>query len=102
MKRLRMELTGTHTPPYGRHMETAPDVASRIRAAIVAAERTPAWVARKAGIALTTLNRKLNGGADFTVGEIRRIAQALRVPASSLLPDDFFEISARAEKKAVA
>lgn len=70
-------------------MNTAQEVASLIKAAMDAAERTPSWVSRKAAIALTTLNRKLEGGADFTVGEVRRIAVALRVPASSLLPHDF-------------
>ncbi len=71
-------------------METTETVATLVKGAMSAAERTPTWVARKAGIALTTLNRKLEGGADFTVGELRRIAVALRVPAASLLPEDFF------------
>ena len=72
-------------------MDTTQTVAALVKEAMKAAERTPTWVARKAGIALTTFVRKLEGGADFTVGELRRIAMALQVSASSLLPDDFFE-----------
>lgn len=71
-------------------METRQEVALLVKGAMDAAERTPSWVSRKAGIALTTLNRKLEGVTDFTVSEIRRIAVALRVPASSLLPEGFF------------
>lgn len=79
------------TEAYGFHMNTTLEVATRIKAAITTAERTPTWVGRKAAIALTTLNRKLDGGADFTVSEVHRIALALRVPTASLLPEEFFE-----------
>ncbi|MBN7792393.1 helix-turn-helix domain-containing protein [Microbacterium esteraromaticum] len=75
-------------------MNTTQEVAAIVKAAMKAAERTPTWVARKAGIALTTLNRKLEGGADFTVGELRRIAAALKMPAAALLPEDFFAMAA--------
>lgn len=70
-------------------MDTTQEVAERINEAIAAAERSNAWVARKAVIALTTLNRKLDGGTDFTVSEVRRIAHALAVAPASLLPDEF-------------
>lgn len=80
-------------------MNTAMEVATCIKGAMRAAERSPSWVSRKAAIALTTLNRKLDGGADFTVGEVHRIATALGVPAAALLPVEFL---AGAESQAVA
>lgn len=80
---------------YGVHMETKhppqPTVPTLIEAARKEADRSKKWTATKAGMSETTFYRKLNGGPDFTVGEVARIAQALRVPAASLLPQDFFE-----------
>lgn len=52
-------------------------------------ERSKKWTAQKAGIALTTFHRKLNGGADFTVTELIRIAQVLGVHPADLLPGQF-------------
>ena len=57
--------------------------------AVRKAERTNKWVAEKAGIALSTFNRKLAGHVDFTVSELMNIAKALGIPAHSLLPAEF-------------
>lgn len=88
-------LRGFQTVTYGVHMETNPPppttVPSLIDAARKEADRSKKWTATKAGMSETTFYRKLNGGPDFTVGEVARIAQALRVPAASLLPQDFFD-----------
>lgn len=47
---------------------------------------TTSSVSLKTGIARTTLNRKLAGGADFGVYEVARIAMALGVDPESFLP----------------
>lgn len=53
------------------------------------AERTKKWTADRAGIPETTFRRKLRAGADFTVGEVARIAKALGISPSELLPVEF-------------
>lgn len=60
-----------------------------IEAAMTAAERTKTWTAAKAGIPPTTFQRKLREGASFTVPEVARIAKALGVHPSELLPAVF-------------
>lgn len=64
-----------------------------VEAARAAAERSKQWVADKSGIPISTFNRKLAGHSDFTVNEIARIAQALGVRPSTLLPDVFREVA---------
>lgn len=71
-------------------METKPtETAGLITDAMRVAERSKTWTAGKAGLALSTFDRKLRGGGDFTVGEVARIARALQVHPSSLLPPEF-------------
>lgn len=53
------------------------------------ADRTKKWTADRAGIPETTFRRKLRGGADFTVGEVARIAKALSISPGELLPPEF-------------
>lgn len=53
------------------------------------ADRTRKWTAERAGIPETTFRRKLRAGADFTVGEVARIAKALSISPSELLPSEF-------------
>lgn len=48
-----------------------------------------AAVALKSGIARTTLIRKMHGGAEFGVYELVRIAGAIGVNPSKLLPQEF-------------
>ena len=64
-----------------------------VEAAIRAAERSQSWVAEKAGMTAGTLRRKTRSG-EFTVPEIARIAAALGVRPSDLLPEDFRPASA--------
>lgn len=42
-------------------------------------------LAERAGMATSTLSRRLTGESDFTVGELYRIADVLGVPAAALL-----------------
>lgn len=74
---------------YGFRMDTNPTTIDRILKAMEAAERSQKWTADKAGFSVTTLHRKLHGGADFTVGEVARIARALGIRPLTLLPDEF-------------
>ncbi len=63
--------------------------AELIEEARLRAERSQKWTAEKSGIAISTFKRKINGGADFTIDETRRVAQALDVKPYALLPVDF-------------
>ena len=45
-------------------------------------------IARKAGIPLTTFNRKLDGHADFTLRELGKIAEALDRQLADILPSE--------------
>ena len=80
-------------PVYGVHMATNNTIrnttAENIRHAIMAADRSHRWVADRSGIAMSTLRRKLAGGADFGVLEVVRIANALNVHPADLLPAEF-------------
>ena len=60
-----------------------------IQSAIEADDRTRAWTARKAGISITTFNRKMQGGAPFTLPELARIASVLNRHPADLLPSEF-------------
>lgn len=65
--------------------EAATNVAKEIdKAGIPVAE-----VALKSGIARTTLTRKMHGGAEFGVYELVRIAAAIKVRPSMLLPKEY-------------
>lgn len=46
-------------------------------------------LAKNSGIAYATLNRRVRGGGAWTATEIARVAIALRIPASKLLPEEF-------------
>jgi lambda repressor-like predicted transcriptional regulator len=70
-------------------MTTNQTTASLIAEALERAERSVSWVAEKAGMAPSTLRRKLRGTRDFTTGEVASIADALGVSPSSLLPPEF-------------
>lgn len=65
------------------------ELIEKIATAIAAEERTLSWVADKTGIARVTLGRKMKGGASFTVPEVARIAEALKIEPASLLPAPF-------------
>ena len=74
-------------------MATTPDTpettANVIQKAMDDADRTAKWTADRAGIADPTFRRKLNGGGDFTVSEVARIAKALSIHPADLLPAEF-------------
>jgi len=72
-------------------MTTETSAADKVAEAIEKAERSKKWTAEKAGMADVTLRRKLRGGGDFTVSELARIAHALSIHPSELLPDEFHE-----------
>lgn len=78
---------------YGSHMNTS-TTATLIKDAISSEERTYTWTANKAGMSPATMRRKLNGGADFTIGEVARIAAALGKAPADLLPREFRTASA--------
>lgn len=78
------------TRAYVVHMDTNPDtVAGRVKAAMSTANQSIKGTAEAAGIPLTTYRRKLAGHTDFTVAELARIADALNVAPSTLLPAEF-------------
>lgn len=70
-------------------MDTKQDASNIILQAILDAERSQQWVANKSGIPVSTLRRKLQGHADFRLGEVASIAQALNLAPASLLPTEF-------------
>jgi transcriptional regulator with XRE-family HTH domain len=65
------------------------EAADLVQSAIEKAERSKRWTCQKAGFSPTTFQRKLAGGSEFTLGELARIANALSIPVTDLLPDDF-------------
>ncbi|MFS0854583.1 helix-turn-helix domain-containing protein [Microbacterium sp. 179-I 3D4 NHS] len=66
---------------FERHL-----VAEAVADALQGEKRSKRWLARRSEIPLSTLRRKMQGKADFTVTEIARIAEALEVSPASLLP----------------
>lgn len=70
-------------------MTTKQEIAHNIQKAIDEAERSKKWTAEKAGIALSTFHRKMNGGAEFTIEELMRIADVLNTRPVNLLPAVF-------------
>lgn len=65
--------------------------AERVRDAMEVAERSKSWTASKVGIPIATFSRKAQGHTDFTLTELMKIARALNVEPSALLPDPFRE-----------
>lgn len=64
----------------------AQEIADKVAAAILRSGRSQTSVAAAAGIPLTTFNRKLNGHTEFGIGELIRIARALGINPSELMP----------------
>lgn len=65
------------------------EVSRNIAALLTQKNRSKKSVAEEAGIPITTLGRKLNGGGDFTIAEIARIADALAVNPLRIFPRSF-------------
>lgn len=68
--------------------ETAKKIAAAIEAK-KAEGKSISSVALESGIARNTFVRKLNGGSDFGVYEVARVAMALDVDPKDLLPSEF-------------
>lgn len=65
------------------------ETAEAVRRALADSGRTKKAVSDETGIPYPTLNRKVAGHSEFTVGELVRIAVATRVPPYQLLPPVF-------------
>lgn len=65
--------------------------ADLLAAAILRSEKTRHRVAAETGIAETTLRRKLQGTAPIGIEDVARIAIAVNVPFSSLVPEQLIE-----------
>ena len=72
----------------------ATTTAGKIRQQMEAADRSLKWTAERSGIAASTLARRLKGIGDFTVPEVARIAAALDIAPSDLLPPEFAKAAA--------
>lgn len=70
-------------------MNTNTETIELVKAALKHADRSSNWVALKSGINSSTLRRRLLGGGDFTVNELARIAKALGIKPSELVPEEF-------------
>jgi transcriptional regulator with XRE-family HTH domain len=62
-------------------------VANRVSNALIVNNITVRSVSDSTGIAYPTLRRSLKGGRSFTILELVKIADAINVPPSALLPD---------------
>ena len=76
-------------------MATKQETRELVIEALMRTDRSEKWTADRAGIAYPTFRRRLRGDRDFTVNELGRIAQALGIHPSELLPEQF-----RADKAA--
>lgn len=77
---------------YGSHMTTThTTTAAMISAAMQTVDRSAKWTAERSGFSYATFMRKLNGGGDFTVSEVARIARALSIHPADLLPSMFHQ-----------
>lgn len=65
---------------------TQQQVAQRVAAQVAESGVTIVWLCEKTGIPRSTLLRRLNGATPFNINELDRIAAALRVPTTELLP----------------
>ena len=70
-------------------MATKQETRELVIEALKRMDRSEKWTADRAGIAYPTFRRRLRGDRDFTVNEVGRIAEALGVKPSDLLPEQF-------------
>ena len=69
----------------------AKEVADKVAASILRADRKKASVAAATGIPSTTFARKINGHVEFGFSELLRIAAELNVNPSEFTPTAFAE-----------
>ena len=67
----------------------AKEIADKVAASILRAERSKASVASAAGIPQTTFTRKINGHTEFTFSELLKIAEVLAISPSAFAPATF-------------
>lgn len=60
-------------------------VAETVKTNIAASGMTRKAIYTKANMSRDTLDRRLDHGESFTIGELIRIAEALRIPAARLM-----------------
>ena len=70
-------------------MDNNKEVANKVRQAMSHKDESILNTAKLSAIAYSTFHRKLEGGGSFTMSEIGRIADALNVHPSALVPDAF-------------
>lgn len=75
------------TQPLGDLADTDTQIASRITNALVIRNVTMLSLSEKTGISYPTLRRSLSGGRSLTFNEFCRIAKAIDLQPSSLLPE---------------
>jgi transcriptional regulator with XRE-family HTH domain len=76
----------TTSPPGGAEAADA-EIANRITNALIIKNINVRALSEDTGIAYPTLRRSLKGGRSLTFQEFNKIATAINVPPSSLLPD---------------
>lgn len=75
-------------------MDINKTTATLVAAAIATAGCTVSGVAAQTYIPRSTLQRKLAGEAELTVSDVHKIARALGVRTSTLLPDEVVAVDA--------
>lgn len=63
------------------------EIADRITNAIIVKNLNVKAISDETGISYPTLRRSLKGGRSFTIAELERIANAINIPTSALLPE---------------
>lgn len=82
------------TADHGAKDATDTEIAGRIASALLIKSMTVKALSEETGISYPTLRRSLRGGRSLTFNEFGKIAQALKIPPSALLPDNLAERSA--------
>ena len=79
---------------YAVRMDITTEVANKVRQAMNSKNQTISGLAKDAAIAYSTFHRCMNGGADFTMPQLGRIADALEVHPAEIMPDHFINSDA--------
>lgn len=74
-------------------MDHTREVADKVAAAVLRSGKSKSAVADQAGIPRTTFSRLLNGHAEFSVGQLLRVAEATGAQPSTLLPSRFLAVA---------
>lgn len=82
------------TPKTGANDATDTQIADRITNALIVKGTNVRALSDETGISYPTLRRSLKGGRSLTFAEFRKIAHAIGVAPSALLPDTLTEAAA--------